>query len=217
MKPLLLHGPAKIASRKKLVDLKQKFDPNNVVVFEEGIDLQVMLGTLSTPSLLAQEQLIILENPSEDFTNYPLPTTHYQLILWFDHQVNHKKPIMEYFKKHGPILFFPEQKEVPVFPFLDSLALGDKKAYLKLQKLKDEGYDVFYFITMTYYLLRSLVVSPKNTPKFVLEKLQRQRRNFSIAKIIKLYQSILEIEFRIKSGLLERDHAEFLLINLFCH
>lgn len=217
MKPLLLHGPAKLSSRKKLIELKQKFDTNNVVVFEQGADLQVILGYMATPSLFSSQQLIILENPSEDLANFPLNANNYQLLLWFDHPVNEKRPIIEWFKKNGQIFFFPENKEVSVFPFLDALAAGDKKAYVKVQELKIEGYDVFYFITMTFYLLRNLVVTPKNAPQFVKDKLQKQRQKFPLERIKSLYQKILEIDFKIKSGLLEKDQAEFLLVNLFRH
>ena len=75
MKVLLLHGPAKVASRKKLVGLKQKFDPNNVVVFEEGSSSKDITDNLVSTSLFADERLVILENPPEDFTNYTLYPT----------------------------------------------------------------------------------------------------------------------------------------------
>jgi len=212
---LLLHGPAKVASRKKLIEIKQKFDTNSVVVFEEGSDVQTMLGNLATPSLFSEPQLIILENPPEDFTNftlYPLPFT---LVLWFDHEVSEKKPIMEWAKKNGQILFFPESKEVSVFPFLDYLVSRDKKAFLEIEKLKMAGFDIHYFITMVFYLLRNLVATPKNAKSFIKEKLIRQRKNFTQGKITNLYNDILEIDFKIKSGLLEKSQAEFSLVNKF--
>lgn len=209
MKLLILHGPAKAASRKKLIEVKQKFDTNNVVVFEEGSDLQAILGSLATPSLFSDQQLIILENPPEDLTFDSL--TLYDsltLILWFDHEVNQKK-------LKGEVLFFPEAKEVSVFPFLDYLAAKDKSAFLELNKLKMAGFDTQYFIIMTFYLLRNLVVTPKSAPAFVKDKLTRQRKNFTQVTITNLYKDILEIDFKIKSGLLEKDQAEFLLINEF--
>lgn len=211
MKLLLLHGPAKTASRKKLVEIKQKFDTNNVVVFEEGSDLQTILGSLVTPSLFSDSQLIILENPPEDFTfdSFDLSDS-LTLILWFDHEVNQKK-------LKGEVLFFPEAKEVSVFPFLDYLAAKDKKAFLEADKLKKGGFDIQYFITMVFYLLRNLIVTPKSAPAFVKDKLQRQRKNFNMDQITKVYRDILEIDFKIKSGLLEKDQAEFSLINLFGH
>lgn len=217
MKPHLLHGPAKVVSRKKLIEIKKAFDQNSVMVFEEGSDLQVVLGSLATPSLFSDQQLIILENPPEDFTNYPLPTTDYQLILWFDHEILDKKPIMQWVKKNGQVLFFPEAKEVSVFPFLDYLATKDNRAFLEIAKLKKGGFEIQYFMTMVFYLLRNLAVTPKNAPSFVKSKLEKQRKNFTLEKITNLYKDILGLDFKIKSGLLEKEQAEFSLINLFCH
>lgn len=209
MKPLLLHGPAKAASRKKLIELKQKFDQNDVVVYEEGADLPTILGSLSTQSLFSEQRLIVIENPPENFVNYALCPIPYTLVLWFDHEIEVKKwPGFE-------ILLFPESKEVSVFPFLDCLALSDKKAFLEADKLKKAGFDIFYFLTMTYYLLRNLAATPQRAPVFVKDKLQRQRKNFPKEKITKLYKDTLELEFKLKSGLVEKDQAEFLLINKF--
>lgn len=208
-KPLLLHGPAIEASRRKLWEERKKFDPDNVVVFEEGTDLQVIKASLMTSPLFSDQQLIILENPPEGFLNYTLYPKPYTLILWFDHEIDIKKwPGFEY-------LFFPESKEISVFPFLDFLAGKDKKAFLEAEKLKKANFDVHYFITMVFYLLRNLVVTPANAPDFVKKKLIRQRAGFSEEKITGLYRDILEIDFKIKSGLLEKDQAEFLLINKF--
>lgn len=223
MKLLLLHGAAKAASRKKLTELKAKFNQNNVLVFEEGSEMENILGSISTPSLFSDEQLIILENPAEDFTFDSLPcrqaglTLHDSLTLtfWFDHEVGDKKPVMEYVKKNGQVLFFPEGKEVSIFPFLDFLGNKDKRAFLEIENLKKAGFDTQYFITMIFYLLRNLAITPKNAPQFVRDKLQRQRKNFDLEKIKNLYKEILEIDFKIKSGLLEKSQAEFLLINKF--
>lgn len=214
---LLLHGPAISSSRKKLVDIKQKFDQNSVVVYEEGADLEVVLGNLATPGLFSDQQLIILENPPEDFINYTLNPSPYTLTLWFDHEVG-KKPVIEWVRKNkGQILYFPESREVSVFPFLDCLAAKDKKAFLQMQKLKDGGFDIHYQLTMVFYLLRNLVVTPANAPDFVRKKLIRQRAGFSLERITDLYKDLLEIEFKLKSGLLEKSQAEFLLVNKFIY
>lgn len=219
MTRLLLHGSAKAASRKKLIDLKQKFsakggpssgwDANNVVVYEEGADLKTIKEALFAQSLFSDQQLIVLENPSEDVTFYQLPTTNYQLILWFDHEVDTKK------WSGFEVLFFPEAKEISVFPFLDLLAGKDTRAFLELQKLKNAGFDIYYCLTMVFYLLRSLAVTPKKAPDFVRKKLARQRVNLTLEKITDLYKEMLEVDFKIKSGLLEKSHAEFLLVNKF--
>lgn len=232
MKLQLLHGPAISNSRAKLIQLKKAFDPQEVVVFDGEYDLGQIKAQIMTPSLfsanenrgllsaheaLENQRLIILENPPEDFifdfslTPYPL-----SLVIWFDHEVSEKKPIMEWVKKEkGEIYFFPEGKEVSVFPFLDLLAEGNVGAFLELEKLKKSGFDIQYFITMAFYLLRSLATTPKNAPQFVKQKLERQRRRFGIDKIKNLYKEVLEIDFKIKSGLLDSSQAEFVLINKF--
>ena len=206
---LLLHGPAIEASRRKLQDLRKKFNPETIVVFEEGTDLQVIKGSLVTSPLFPDQQLIILENPPEELANYTLNPIPYTLILWFDHEVDTKK--WSGFKP----LFFPEAKEVSVFPFLDYLAAKDKKAFLEIEKLKKAGFDIHYLLTMAFYLLRSLAVTPKTAPDFVRKKLARQRTRFSMEDIKSFYKDLLEIDFKIKSGLLEKPQAEFLLVNKF--
>lgn len=206
---LLLHGPAIKASRIKLVELRNKFQPENVLVFEKDEDADVILTNLHSLSLFGEERLVIIENPPEGFANYTLNAIPCTLIMWFDHEIDvNRWPGFE-------VLLFPESKEISVFPFLDYLAAKDKKAFLEIDKLKKGGFEIQYFITMVFYLLRNLLVTPKNAPGFVKDKLQRQRKNFSKEDLIKLYKNILELDFKIKSGLLEKDQAEFLLINHF--
>ena len=218
MKIHLLHGWAIDASRTRLVNIKKGFDSNNVVIFEKEADLESINGALMTNLLFSEEKLIILENPPEDFVfDLSLDTGHLSLVIWFDHEISFKKPIMEWVKKKGEIEFFEEGREISVFPFLDSLAEGNKKAYLDIDRLKSSGFEIQYFITMIFYLLRNLAVTPKNAPQFVKQKLERQKKNFDLDKIKNLYKEIIEIDFKLKSGLQEKNHAEFLLVNLFTH
>lgn len=217
MKVVLLHGPAINSSRIKLVSIKKEFKNEDIVIFEKGADAGEVLNNLSSASLFTEERLVVLENPSEEFTfDLSLSTDHLSLIFWFDHEVSAKKPIMDWVKKNeGQILFFPEGREISIFPFLDLLALGDKKAFIELEKLKNAGFEIQYFLTMVFYLLRNLAVTPKNAPEFVKNKLKNQRRRFDLQKIKSLYKDILEIDFKIKSGLLEIPQAEFILVNKF--
>lgn len=213
---LLLHGPAKIASRQKLSELRQKFDRNNTVIFEEGSNMRVVLDSLSVPSLFDGERLIIAENPLDDCQSCLsadrfsiVPPSSLTFVLWFDHKVDAKK-----WPDFRP-LFFPEGKEVSVFPFLDLLLAKDKQAFLEMEKLTRVGFDIHYCLTMVFYCLRSLVRTPQHAPGFVIAKLQRQRKNFTMEKITRLYKDILEIDFKIKKGYLEETQARFLLLLKF--
>mgnify|MGYP001614707679 CR=1 FL=1 len=209
MMQLLLHGPATNASRIKLQELRSRFHPDNVVVFEKGEELGTILTNLQSSSLFDGERLVVMENPSDDLSSLIPDSNNLKLILWFDHEVDIKK-----WSKFQP-QFFPEAKEVSVFPFLDCLVAGDRKAFLEIEKLKNGDFDIYYLITMVFYRLRTLAVTPKNASSFIRDKLQRQRKVFTQERIIKLYKEILEIDFKIKSGLLEKPQAEFLLVEKF--
>lgn len=220
MKLLLLHGPSISDSRKYLTNIKQKFNSNNVLVFEETASRQDVMGGLMAQPMLEEERLIILENPSEDFSpDLSLITDNSPLIIWFDHKLLASKPILQWASKSGEILFFDEQIKSSVFPLLDVLAERDggniRKAFLEIKKLKDLDLDIFYLITMSYYLLRNLSTTPKNAPEFVRKKLEKQRQNFSKEQIKIIYKKVLEIEFKLKNGMLQKEQAELLLVNLF--
>lgn len=210
MKAVALHGPGISASRSKLLDLKQKFDPNNVVIFEEGTSAADILTSLQSVPMFSGDRLIIAENPPEDLlSNFTLSALPFTLILWFDHEIDVKKwPGFE-------VMFFPEAKEITAFPFLDMLAAKSKNAYLEIDKLKKAGFDTQYIITMIFYLLRSLIYQPQKAHPFAKQKAQQQSKNFTQNEIIALYKFILETDFKIKKGLLETDQAEFLLVSRF--
>lgn len=217
MKLHLLHGLGISASRKKLIDIRSAFDSNNVITFDDNANIQEVLASLNTQSLLSNEQLIVWENAPEEIALDLSPvTSHLSLVLWFDHKLKESSKILKWFREQkGEVLNFEESKEVSVFPFLDLLANKDKKAYLEMKKLKDNGFEIYYFLTMVFYLLRNLVTTPKNAPDFVRNKLERQRRNFTQEEIKEIYRNLLEIDFKIKSGLLEKEQAEFLLVSMF--
>lgn len=205
MKQQLLHGPGIDNSRKKLLEIKQKFNPENILVFEKGADIQDILAALQTVPLFEEEKLIVVENPTEDLPPSPF------LIIWYDHEV---KNLPEGFE----VLFFPEEKEASIFPLLDSLGNKSKKAHVELYKRnKTSPNDTQYILTMVYYLLRSLVATPKKAGDFVRNKNARMRNNFAPKDLAKLYRSVLEIDFKIKNGQLEPSQAEFLLVNIFTH
>ena len=224
MKPLLLHGSALSSSRKKLTEIKNKFDSTEVVVFEKGSELSEILTNLQSVAMFDGERLVIVENPPEGFVlNSQLLVSQSEtnvnsqltLVLWFDTEI---KKIPNGFE----VLFFPEAKEISVFPFLDLLAAGKKEAFLELKKLKNgglpagrQGFDIQYIITMIFYLLRNLVADPPGAKDFVKRKNARMRINFPREKIVDLYKFVIETDFKIKSGLLEPDQAEFLIVNKF--
>lgn len=217
MKVVLLHGPAIRRSREQLIVLKSKFNSQNIQVFDSSSNPKDLMGNLMTLPLIPEARLIVLENIGEDLSLEKLSDSDdLTLIFWFEKELGEKSNILKFVKnKKGEILNFPEGKEASVFPFLDNLGNKDKKAFLELDKLKKSGADSQYLITMILYLLRSLVSPNKNAPSFVKEKIARQQRNFPEGKVKDLYKFVLETDFKIKSGLIEKDQAEFLIVNKF--
>lgn len=216
MKLLLLHGSGISSSRKKLLELKQKFDPGSVITFDPSAqwpaqDPGQIMASLQTMSMFGEERLVIIENPSVDLVLDLSPlTSHLSLILWFDHEIDPKK------YPKAEVLFFPEGREISVFPFLDLLANKNPEAFLEMDKLK-KAYDSQYVITMVFYLLRSLVYLPAKSSEWVKKKAARQRANFTDEDIKNLYKFILEVDFKVKSGLMEPSQAEFLLVHRFAN
>lgn len=216
MKLLLLHGAGISSSRKKLSDLKKEFDPNNIVVFTQENSLEEINNNLAATPLFSTESLVVLENPPEDLTSYTLYPNPCTLIFWFDHEISDQKPIISYVKENrGEFFYFPESREISVFPFLDYLGNRDTRAFLELDKLKRGGFDIQYIITMVFYLLRNLEYTPKDAKDFIKKKNLKLRSNFSSEQLLRIYKSILEIDFQIKKGFLETEQAQFLLVNLF--
>ena len=216
MKLHLLHGPAVTSSRKKLGEMKRRFDASSVLVFEKGADIKQLLDNLYSLSLLGDQRLVVLENLPEDLKLDYINQEGLNLIFWFNHQLDEKREVFKFVSQNkGQVLFFPEGKEISVFPFLDKLAFGDKDAFLELKRLKSAGYDSQYIITMILYLLRSLTAPPIKAPAFVMDKLKKQRVNFSQERFVNLYRSVLEVDFKIKKGLLELKQADFIVVSKF--
>lgn len=214
---LLLHGPAIEASRKKLLEIKQK-SGGNVITFEKDASISEILENIQTVSMFEGERLAIIENVSEELIPKILNINNNQLtiIFWFDKEIDPVKIGVDTKKfPNFQVFFFPEAKEVSIFPLLRLLGGRSNQAFLELNKLKDAGFENQYFITMILYLLRNLVSTPKKAVDFVRQNNERMRKNFSRDELINLYKQILEIDFKIKKGLLEPDHAGYLLISRF--
>lgn len=217
MKVVLLHGPATAVSRKHLSNLKSKYLIDDIEHFEKGSNLDSLKSRLTTISFLSTNRLLILENLPEtiSFEEYEV-SDDVTLVFWFDHEISVTKAVFKFVSKHkGQVLLFPEGKETSVFPFLDLLGAKSSRAFTQMDKLKQAGFDIQYLITMMIFFLRKMVLPSKNVPVFVQEKLLQQKANFPEQRIRELYRHILNIDYKIKSGEIEKVQAEFLIVNEF--
>ncbi len=194
------------------MQIKKGFNPDNILVFEKGANISDILANLQTMSMFEGERLVILENPQDELSPKLLTINSKLLtiVFWFDHEIDTKSyPGSETF-------FFPEAKEASIFPFLDALGNRSERAYSELKKRNESSpNDTQYILTMVFYLLRSLVITPKTAKDFVRNKNARMRANFSEGELVNLYKNILEIDSKIKSGLLETAQADFLMVSSF--
>ncbi len=217
MKLLLLHGPGIINSRKQLNIIKQQFEQDAISIWEDKFNVQDLASDLLTPSLFITKRLVVIENPQADIDLEQLPNVEeLTLVFWFEKELTPKSKIIAFFKSHqGEIKYFPEKQESSIFPFLDSLGNRDKTAFIELAKLKKQNIEFQYLITMVYYLLRNLINIPVNSPPFVRKKLESQKRNFSDLELVDLYRFILQIDFKFKSGLIDKDQSEYAMVKQF--
>lgn len=216
-KLLLLHGPGLINSRKKLVDIKSKYSPEDITTFSGNFRVEDLMGNISTVSLFSSDRLVVVENPSDALADLSLDLPDgVTLVFWSDHEISSTKPILKLIKEQkGEALLFPASKETSVFPLLDALGNKDKSAFVLLEQLKIEKVDFQYIVTMILYLLRTLVSPNDKAPAFVKSKLQKQQQNFNKEKVTEIYKFVLETDFKLKSGLVEKDQAEFQVLQKF--
>lgn len=216
MKLQLLHGAAVNNSRNKLLSIRKNFESDNVITFDNQSKAEEVLGEIMTMSLLSEQRLIIWENPPKGIKVAENPNL--TLVLWFDTEIDPKDYLTSRIESAAEVFFFPEEKEASIFPLLDALGSREKKAFFELEKRnRTSPNDTQYILTMVFYLLRSLAVTPKLAKDFIKRKNETMRKNFSKQELINLYRSVIEIDFKIKSGLLEIPQAEFSLVNLFTH
>lgn len=217
MKVLLLHGPGEVGSRKKLIEIKEKFDPGSILTYESGVSEKEIFDNFSQISLFGGSRLTVLEDPPETLTLENVKALDdMTLVIWSSKELGQKTQLYKSLANFSPqILFFPEGKEISVFPFLDNLAEGKKEAFLEAKKLVEAGFEFHYLITMVFYLLRTMIAVPKNAPIFVQKKVSRQRQRFPMERITEIYEFLLELNCKVNGGVVESSQAQFLMINKF--
>jgi len=115
-----------------------------------------------------------------------------------------------------------------IFKTLDALAQRDKKSALRfLHEHLNQGENEIYLFTMLTYQVRTLLklkdLMEKGTPyyslaqksglhPFVVKKSSQQLRNFSLEGLKKIYQRLLDIDFKVKVGLIDGPTSLDLLV-----
>lgn len=213
-KIIILHGNGLSAISNKLISIKKGFDPLAILsLSSREKDFATALMEISTGQLFSQNRLIILED-FDDVDLDKLPEDeNLTLVLRFSKDLRENSVLLKQaYKKKAQILLLSEEKEKNIFPFLDELAEKNPQSLKKLNRLLEE-FGGQYILTMIFYLLRRLLMSPKKLPSFVVQKINKQKQNFPLEKIKELYRYALETDFKIKTGVIEEKLGLTLLVD----
>lgn len=209
MKLILIRGNSEDAILRKISEIKKNFDPLSINEILEGASK----FDLTTPSLFSNTRLLILHNPEINIIDKAIALNDSGLTVLVKYKgLEKSSPVLKKFlEAKGEVLSFDETTDTPIFPFLDMLGNLNKKAFSELEKnYSDMGGQ--YILTMLAYFLRRMVAKPKSSSDFMRQKIEAQKKNFSLERIQKLYKEIIETDFKIKQGLLEERFAVTLLI-----
>lgn len=206
MKLLILHGSGLSAISSKISEIKKSFDPVSILeISGKETSFSEALIEIGTGGLFSQSRLIILENFDDKIDIEKIPDDEsLTVLLRFTKPLNKSSSLLKSATKlNVQVLVFEENQEISVFPFLDALGEKNKtKSYQEFEKLY-KGYGGQYILTMIFYLFRRLVTTPKKLPDFVLNKLNKQKRNFGVDELRLLYKAALETDYKFKSGLMD--------------
>lgn len=210
MKLILIHGNFEDAVLKKISEIKKSFDPLSVTEIPEGSSKFDFVS----PGLFSDKRLVILENPDIKIVEQAINQSDEGLTVLLKYSKGLEKSaavLKKVLEAKGKVLSFDETLKTPIFPLLDMLGNLNKRAFVEFEK----NYNKMggqYILAMLAYFLRRMVAKPKSGSDFMRQKIENQKRNFSLERIEKLYREIIETDFKIKKGLLDERFGVTLLI-----
>lgn len=210
MKLVLIHGNFQPGVLKKVAEVKTGFDPLAITEsFEDDPGFN-----FSSPSLFSDKRLVILENPDIKMLEESLSQSNPNLtvLVKFSKALEKSSTILKkVIEAKGEVFSFEETSQTSIFPFLDMLGSLNMRAYAEFEKNYTE-FGGQYILSMLAYFLRRMVQKPKTASDFMRQKIEAQKKNFSLEKITRLYKEVIETDFKIKQGLIEEKMGVTLLV-----
>ncbi len=206
MKIYIIHGLAEADINKKISEIKKDFDPFSI--FElKGKIIKDIFSEVSTPSLFSSSRLFIIDDLNEDINFKQLPENeNLTLIFRFSKTLHPKSKLLNLKLGNSQVLYFPEEKETSIFPFLDGVLIKNPKTLEKLDELLQK-FGGQYILTMLFYSLRRLVLPLNFKNEFLRKKVENLKKNFPQNRLKNLYLEILDTDNKIKQGYLSEDLA----------
>lgn len=225
----IIHGENQVASRKKLVELieqAKKQSKEIININAEKIDRAKLESALLSESLFGHEKLLVIEGlyslpkskKKDEFISL-ISSASIEIILW-DKKLLTKTDL----KKLPTELENYEFKITPkMWSFLDNFSTNPKakNAMIKLFKESVEGDGAEFVFLMIARQIRILIqIKENNPPKiapFMLGKLNKQAKEFSLNKLLDLHQKLYLIDQKQKqsTGLLSLEsELDLFLFNM---
>lgn len=217
MKIVLLHGVNEANKRDELLKIKKYFSADFITSLDvKSVDLRdVQNSILATPLFGTGKRLVVLENTPVGFDLEKIPIAGPELYLTIlaDQLKNDSLLLKSAQKVKAKIISFEEEKGTLVFPFLDRLIERKKEVFCELEKML-ERYNGIYLLSMIYYLLRRNIL-PLPVSSFLQSKIKQQKKHYQDNDWAELYKKTLEVEFKIKNGLISEKIGIFWLTEYF--
>ncbi len=202
MKIILLYGPGEVGKRTESLRIRKQFPTDATVLVDLKQDSLEKLewALTSVPMFENGPRLVVADNAPDklDLSVLPLGAENLTLLLLSGSLKSTATLLQSAQKQKANIFVFEGEKELSVFPFLDSLLEGKQEAFPQLEKLLSE-YEWVYIITMVYYGLRRNIL-PLPASSYARSKIENQKRKHDLKDWESFYRISLETEFSIKSG-----------------
>ncbi|MDQ3098588.1 MAG: hypothetical protein M3Q44_02480 [bacterium] len=200
----LFHGNDIVASRKKLEEVRSKYDSTGItVVAAKEIDYSQLPLLFSTVSMFDEKRLVIVEEKLDPklFELQTIAASDVDLVIWIGSSLRSNDTLIGSVNKiKGKVELFEEKPDLSVFPFLDSVA--NRRRVIALReylKLKQEGADPIYLVTMLVWQFRQIIV-PELASGFVKKKVEGFKANFTFEELRKIYYLLLQMDVQLKTG-----------------
>jgi len=224
---IILHGDNTVSSRKELEILKEKNKEKEIVVLNgKVLSLTDLKEALEAKSLFGIDKLIIIENilfklRTKDLglrtRDQGLRTKNLELeyllekagsenlVLWEGKEIN--KGILSLFK-NARIKIFKIEKLI--FSLVESLRPGNSKVIINLFRecLSNNPPEIIFSMIVRQFRLLILVKSgAKNGPdelkkiaSWQKQRLTNQAKFFTMERLREIYQKLLDIDYKNKTG-----------------
>lgn len=205
MMVVIVYGNGLSAISRYVSDFKKRFEDLSIQeISGKNISFEQALVDLSTPSFFSEKRLVILEDFDEKELNLEAvgDDENLTILIRINKQVSKESLLLKTaaLKKYQTVNL-SEKDEKLIFPFLDHLFDKNPRVFTLFEKLYLE-YGGQYLLTMIFYGLRRMVL-PISGSSFMIQKLEKQKKNFKVENIEELYKKALEVDFKVKSGLME--------------